>query len=231
MLKKLGIIGGMSWVSTQQYYRLINKLVNESLGRQHSASLLIESVNFQDIISAQIRGDWHRAGLILGDSAKALASVGCGTFLIASNTMHMVFEQTQQAVSIPGINIFDVTAAAINDSKFTKIALLGTRYTMSDPFFRVAYKSRGIDIMVPDGSDAQIVNDIIFKELIHEIIRPESKAACKVVVERLMDRGADAVILGCTELEWILKQEDVYATLFNTTELHSKAAAAWLLAP
>jgi aspartate racemase len=220
----------MSWVSTQQYYRLINKFVNESRGRQHSAPLFIASVNFQDIVNAQTRGDWQAAGAILIECAKGLASAGSGAFLIASNTMHMVYQQTQNAVSIPGINIFDVTAKAIKAAKLEKIALLGTRYTMSNPFFKEAYKSRGIDIMVPDGNDAHTVNEIIFKELIHETIRPESKKACQSVVERLKTRGAEAVILGCTEIEWILKPEDVSLTLFDTTELHARAAADWLLA-
>ena len=221
----------MSWVSTQQYYRLINKLINESRGRQHSAPLFIASVNFQDIVNAQARGDWQGAGTILAACATGLASAGCGAFLIASNTMHMVYQQTQNAVSIPGINIFDVTAAAIKASNLKNIALLGTRYTMSDPFFKDAYKARGISIMVPEANDAYTVNEIIFKELIHETIRPESKKACQGIVERLKDRGAEAVILGCTEIEWILKPEDVAVTLFDTTELHARAAADWLLAP
>jgi len=229
-VKKLGIIGGMSWVSTQQYYRHINKRVNERLGRQHSARLTVASVNFQDIVSAQNRGDWHSAGLILADCARDLASTGCGAFLIASNTMHMVYDQTQQAVSIPGINIFDVTASAIVKSKIDKVALIGTRYTMNDPFFRNAYKTRGIDTMVPDDKDAHIINEIIFKELIHEVVRSDSKKLFINIIDRLTKRGADAVILGCTEIGWLLKEGDVPTLLFDTTELHANAATDWLLA-
>jgi aspartate racemase len=229
LLKKLGIIGGMSWVSTQQYYRLINKKVNEVRGRQHSAPLLISSVNFQDIVNSQTRGDWQTAGEILADCAKELETAGCGAFLIASNTMHKVYEQTQNAVTIPGINIFDVTAKAINASGFKKLGLLGTRYTMSDPFFRDAYNARGIDIIGPQGQDAHALNEIIFKELIHEIVLPQSKLICKNIVERLSAKGADAVILGCTEIEWIIKQEDVPLNVFDTTNLHATAAADWLL--
>jgi aspartate racemase len=229
LLKKLGIIGGMSWVSTQQYYRLINKKVNEVRGRQHSAPLIVSSVNFQDIVNAQTRGDWHTAGVILADCAKELESVGCGAFLIASNTMHKVYEQTQKAVAMPGINIFDVTAKAINASGCKKIGLLGTRYTMQDPFFRDAYHARGIDVIVPEGNDAHALNEIIFKELIHEIVLPQSKLVCKGIVERLSKLGADAVILGCTEIEWVLKQEDVSVKIFDTTCLHATSAADWLL--
>ena len=219
----------MSWVSTQQYYRLINKFVNETRGRQHSAPLFIASVNFQDIVNAQTRGDWQGAGILLAECATSLASTGCGAFLIASNTMHRVYQQIQDAVDIPGINIFDITATAIKKSHFKKIALLGTRYTMSDPFFKDAYQARGIDIMIPEDNDALAVNEIIFKDLIHEIIKPESKAAFQKVVERLKYRGVEAVILGCTEIEWILKPEDVSVPLFDTTELHARAAADWLL--
>jgi aspartate racemase len=143
--------------------------------------------------------------------------------------MHRVYQQIQDAVDIPGINIFDITATAIKKSHFKKIALLGTRYTMSDPFFKDAYQARGIDIMIPEDNDALAVNEIIFKELIHEIIKPESKAAFQKVVERLKYRGVEAVILGCTEIEWILKPEDVSVPLFDTTELHARAAADWLL--
>ncbi len=221
----------MSWVSTQQYYRYINQFVNQSRGRQHSAQLFIGSVNFQDIVNAQNRGDWQAAGDILAVCARGLEAAGCTAFLIASNTMHLVYQHTQKAVDMPGINIFDATAAAINASNHKKFALLGTRYTMSDPFFREAYLSRGIDIIVPEKDDAHALNEIIFKELIHEVIRPESKAICQNMVERLKARGADAVILGCTEIEWILKPADVSLPLFDTTKLHAKAAADWLLAP
>jgi len=219
----------MSWASTLQYYRRINTLINKSRGRQYSAPLVVTSVNFQDIIDAQTRDDWQAAGQILEDCARGLAATGCGTFLIASNTMHKVYEQVMQSVNIPGINIFDVTAAAIKESKYKKIALLGTRYTMYDPFFREAYKSREIDIIVPESKDAHAINMIIFKELIHDKISYESKNVCHDIIGRLINKGVEGIILGCTELESIFIENEASITMFNTAELHANAAAKWLL--
>lgn len=227
--KPLGIIGGMSWVSTQQYYRQINLQINAALGKQHSAPLVVSSVNFQEIIHLQTRGDWDSAGQILAHHGEALERAGCGAFLIASNTMHKTYAHVKRALTIPGINIFDATSAAIRATDLKSVALLGTRYTMTDPFYRDEYKKRGIDVITPDGNDGRIVNEIIFKELIHDVVRTESKAAFVGVIERLIKKGAQAVILGCTEIELLIKPGDVSLPTFDTTALHAQAASEWLL--
>ena len=229
MAVKLGILGGMSWVSTLDYYRLINEKIGRALGRQHSAELLIASVDFQSIIDAQVRGDWIHAGAILAGHAQALERAGASAFLVASNTMHRVIAQVEEAVNIPSLNIFDATAAEIMRSGKKRLGLLGTRYTMDHPFYRSEYERRGIDVIVPDAEDARKVNEIIFRELIHNVVRSESSHIYREIVERLVSRGVDGVILGCTEIGLLLKAEASDVTLFDTSALHASMAVDWLL--
>lgn len=166
-LRTLGILGGMSWVSTVQYYRMINEQVGAALGRQHSASLLVMSQDFQPIVDAQSAGRWEQAGDMLTAQARSLKAGGAQGWLIASNTMHKVFDHIAAAVDLPGLNIFDATASAIVARGISRVALLGTRYTMVDPFFRQQYSQRGVEVLTPEGSAAERVNSIIFHELIH----------------------------------------------------------------
>jgi aspartate racemase len=229
MRKILGILGGLSWVSTQEYYRLINEEVNRRRGRQHSADLLVASVDFQEIVDAQVRGDWAKAGAVLAEKARGLELAGAGAFLIASNTMHLVFEAVQAAVASPGLAIFDAVAAAAKAGGHRRLGLLGTRYTMNNAFFNAAYASRDLEVLSPAPADAVKMNEIIFKELIHGRIRPESKAAYQQVVSKLASAGATAVILGCTEIPLLLRQEDCETPLLDTTALHASRAAEWLL--
>ncbi|NBQ52285.1 MAG: amino acid racemase [Proteobacteria bacterium] len=235
-MNTLGIIGGLSWASTQQYYRLINEEINRVRGRQASAQLLIRSIDFQPVIDAQVRNDWNAAGAFLCEAARDLERGGAKAFLIASNTMHLVYNQVCDAVSIPGLNIFDATAGQITAKGLHKVGLLGTRYTMSLSFFREEYARRGIDVIVPEAKDAARVNAVIFKELIHNQVRPESQKLIWDVMARLRDAGADGVILGCTELELLITEDSVNSNddpgklpIFDTTVHHTKVAAEWLL--
>lgn len=235
-MNTLGIIGGLSWASTQQYYRLINEEINRVRGRQASAQLSIRSIDFQPVIDAQVRNDWNAAGAFLCEAARDLERGGAKAFLIASNTMHLVYNQVCDAVSIPGLNIFDATAGQITAKGLHKVGLLGTRYTMSLSFFREEYARRGIDVIVPEAKDAARVNAVIFKELIHNQIKPESKTLIWDVMARLRDAGAEGVILGCTELELLTGDRPQISTpflediqVYDTTALHAMAAAQWLL--
>lgn len=227
--KRLGIIGGMSWSSTVEYYRLINQTVNKERGRQRSAEIIIASVDFQPIVDAQVKGDWASAGNRLAERAQDLAKAGASAFLIASNTMHKVYDQVRRSVTIEGLNIFDATAAAVHAARCSRVGLLGTRYTMSDHFYRDEYSARGITIVTPRPDDSVRVNDIIFKELIHNTIRPESADFFRGVTQRLADAGVQGVILGCTEISLLLQQEAVDVPLFDTTALHAAEGAKWLL--
>ncbi len=231
--KTLGILGGMSWASTLHYYRAINAAVHAARGRQHSADLLVASVDFQPIIDAQAKDDWDRAAGILADKARGLERAGAGAFLIASNTMHRVLAPVCAAVGIPALDIFDAAAAAVRDAGLRRVGLLGTRYTMSHEFYRREYEVRGLEVLVPAAGDARRVNEIIFKELIHDRALPASAAFFRDVVGRLAAAGAEGVILGCTEIGMLLdprNPQDAAVPLFDTTALHAALGAKWLMA-
>ena len=227
--KPLGILGGMSWVSTQLYYQLINEGIKKRRGKQHSANLLIASVDFQSVIDAQVAGDWEGLGGFLGARALGLGQAGVGAFLIASNTMHLVFDRVAALSGLPGLDIFDAIAVALHRDGRRRIGLLGTRYTMKDPFFLHAYARRGIEVIVPELADANKVNEIIFKELIHGKIKAESAAFYRDVVDRLTAKGADAVVLGCTEIGLLLDVNSSTTPLYDSTILHASMAVDWLM--
>jgi len=227
----LGIIGGLSWASTIQYYRLINLEINRALGRQASAELMVRSVDFQPVIDAQTRGDWQAAGEILVAAARDLERGGAKAFLIASNTMHSCYDQVAREVGIPGINIFDALCETLREKKIDRALLLGTRYTMGMPFYRNEYQRRGIDVTTPEEADARRVNEIIFRELIHDRVRPDSVRYFHELIEREAARGTRAVILGCTELELLARARDasLACQIIDTTSCHASAAAKWMM--
>ena len=224
----LGIIGGMIWASSLLYYKSINLSFNKKRGGQHSAPLLLRNLDFQPIVKAQAKNDWQQAGQILAHAAKQLEQAGCGAVMIASNTMHLVQDDVTAAVSVPLLNIFDCTAAAIKGSGRSRVGLLGTRYTMSNPFFIEQYKKRGIEVMVPADEDRVEVNRIIFEELIKNEVRPASRKLYEQVVANLSTAGAQGVILGCTEISLLLNQAGT-VPLFDTTEIHAQMGVDWLL--
>ena len=231
MVRTLGLLGGMSWESTAEYYRLINQGVAERLGGLHSARLLIHSVDFDDIAALQRVGDWWAAGAMLGDAARGLEHIGAEAIVLATNTMHEVATDIESAIDIPLIHIVDPTGEALARQGIRRAGLLGTRYTMELPFWRERMRERySIEVLVPNKADRALVDRIIFDELCRGRIDAGSRARYVTVTERLQAAGADAVIFGCTEIGLLLRPADVALPAFDTTALHAAAAVSFCLA-
>lgn len=229
-MKTLGIIGGMSWESTVLYYQLINRGIKRELGGLHSAKLLIYSVDFAEIEALQHAGDWDGAGEILNNVAKSLQAAGADLLLIATNTMHKVSAQTLAGIDLPLLHIVDPTAAAISEAGFDKVGLLGTGFTMADDFYKGRMQQQhGINVLVPNEADQSVVHRVIYDELCVGEIKDNSLSAYLEIIERLVEQGAQAVILGCTEITLLVKQQHTAVLLFDTTALHAEAAVTALL--
>jgi aspartate racemase len=220
----IGLIGGMSWQSTAQYYRLANQLVNDRLGGFHSAQCLLHSVDFATIEALQVEGRWTDAGDVLVTAAKSLEAGGADMILICANTMHKVFDQVAAAVSLPILHVADVTAAVVKGSGISTVGLLATKYTMEQAFYRDRLASHGLDVLVPDDDDRATIHRVIFNELVHGVLNDKSRAEFVAIIDRLAARGAHGVILGCTEVELLISQEDTGVPVFPTTRLHIEAA-------
>jgi aspartate racemase len=230
-VRTIGLLGGMSWESTAIYYRLANELVRERLGGLHSARLLLASVDFAEIEEMQVAGDWDRAGAVLAAEASRLELAGADFLLLCTNTMHKVAGAVEDAVSIPLLHLGDATARAVLASGTTSVGLLGTGFTMSQDFYRARLESHGLTVIVPSPEDQQLVHRVIYDELCLGVVREESRAAYVEVVGRLVEQGAEGVILGCTEIEMLIGPEDVEVTTFPTTRLHVEAAVDRALLP
>ena len=228
-MRTLGLIGGMSWESTVPYYRIINECVKQRLGGLHSAKLVLVSVDFAEIEQLQRAGDWHRAGQVLGDYAATLRTAGAEAVVLCTNTMHMVADAIGAGGGLPLLHIADATAQEIRRHGVRWVGLLGTRFTMEQPFYRNRLEGYGIDVLVPDDDDRQRVHDVIFQELCLGKVEPASRAAYRAVMERLVARGAQAIVLGCTEIALLVDAGDARVPLFDTTRIHAEAAAAWAL--
>lgn len=230
-MKTLGLIGGMSWESTIPYYRQINETVRQRLGGLHSARLVLYSENFHDVERLQQAGEWEAAGALLADAARGLQAAGAQGLVLCTNTMHKVAPQIEAAVQIPLLHIADPTAEAIRAAGLTRVGLLGTRFTMEQDFYRDRLTRRhGLDVLVPEAADRETVHRIIYEELCLGRILPASRAAYLAIVARLREAGAEAVILGCTEIALLIEPQHVPAMpLFDTTRLHAEHAAAWAL--
>ena len=226
-MKTIGLIGGMSWESTVTYYQVINEAVKERLGGLHSARCILYSVDFQEIEECQTRGDWEKSARILGDAAKGLEGAGADCIVICTNTMHKVAPQIGERVSIPILHIAEATAEALIDSGITRVLLLGTRYTMQQDFYKEKLVERGIEVMVPGDEDMEIVNRIIFGELCLGVISEESRKEYLRIIEEQKGRGAQGVILGCTEIGLLISQADTELPVFDTTQIHAGRAAEW----
>ena len=226
----IGLIGGMSWHSSAEYYRLANELVNERLGGVHSAQCLLYSVDFAAIEDLQRQARWSDAGDILASAAKGLEAAGADLLLICANTMHKVIDQVSAAVSVPILHVADVVAEAVRAAGLETVGLLGTAYTMEQAFYRDRLASHGLTVLVPDGEDRALVHRVIFDELCFGIVNDGSRAAYLDVVSRMVDRGAQGVILGCTEVELLIHQSDTGLPVFPTTRLHIEAAVERALA-
>ena len=224
-MKTIGLIGGMSWESTIPYYTIINQSIHETLGGLHSAKLILYSVEFDEIEKCQSRGDWQRSADILSDAAKKLELAGADFLLICTNTMHKVYPQIQAQVTIPILHIADATADALASDGVTKVALLGTRYTMQEDFYKSKLVARGFEVLVPEQADIDEVNRIIFEELCVGTLKETSRKTFSCIIDDLKAHGAQAVILGCTEIGLLVKQEHASLPLYDTTVIHASRAA------
>lgn len=224
-MKTIGLLGGMSWESTVSYYQIVNRRIKESLGGLHSARCLLYSVDFQEIETCQTRGDWEKSARILGAAAQALEKGGADFLLICTNTMHKVAPRVQAAVSIPLLHIAEVTAAEILGRGLKRVGLLGTRYTMEEDFYSGILRDKGLEVLIPDAPERAQINEIIFKELCRGEIRAASRQKFQGIVNGLARRGAQGIILGCTEIGLLLGAQDAELPLFDTTVLHAEAAA------
>jgi len=229
-MKTIGMLGGMSWESSIEYERIINEEVRRRLGGVHSADLLIRSYDFAAVEALQEAGEWDTAGRLLGGDAAALERAGADLIVLATNTMHKVAPQIEAAITIPLLHIADTTAEAIQRAGIRTVALLGTRYTMEQDFYRGRLASHGLDVLVPDEPDRTVVRDVIFDELVQGRILDSSKRRYLEIIGRLYERGAEGVIAGCTEIELLVTPDDVDRPYFPTTRLHAMAAVDAALA-
>ncbi len=220
----IGMLGGMSWESSAQYYRLANELVRERLGGLHSARVLLASVDFADIEQLQAAGRWDEAGQLLADAARGLQAGGAELLLICTNTMHKVADQVQAAVDIPLLHLADATAHAITRAGLSTVGLLGTAFTMEQDFYRDRLADHGLTVLVPPAQDRAEVHRIIYQELCLGVLHEESRQLYRGVITRLADAGAEGIVLGCTEIELLIDQEDSPVSVFPTTRLHVQAA-------
>jgi aspartate racemase len=224
-VKTIGLIGGMSWESSQHYYRIINELVRARLGGLHSAQSLMYSVDFHDVEEMQSRGEWQRAGELLADAARRLERGGADFVVLCTNTMHKVADAIRGAVAIPLVHIADATAREIQRAGLTRVGLLGTRFTMEEEFYRGHIRDHhGLDVIVPEDDERQLVHRVIYDELCLGIERQESRARYNEIIQALIARGAQGIILGCTEIMILVKPADVSVPVFDTTTLHAAAA-------
>ncbi|EPD63598.1 aspartate/glutamate racemase family protein [Streptomyces sp. HGB0020] len=223
-MKTIGLIGGMSWESTAEYYRLLNELTRDRLGGLHSARCVLHSVDFAEIEHLQVQGRWAEAAEILAGAARSLEAAGADLMLICTNTMHKVADAVEAAVSIPLLHLADATADAVRASGLTRVGLLGTAFTMEQDFYRGRLEAGGLQVFIPDSAQRRLVHQVIYEELCLGVIKDESRAAYRKVIEDLVAAGAEGIILGCTEIELLIGPEDSPVPVFPTARLHAEAA-------
>ena len=226
-LKTIGLIGGMSWESTVTYYKIINETVKEKLGGLHSAKCILYSVDFQEIEECQANGNWKKSGEILGEAANNLEKAGADFIVICTNTMHKVINQIKEKISIPILHIAEMTAEKILEKGLKNIALLGTKYTMEQDFYKSKLIKKGINVIIPDKNDIEIINEVIYDELCLGTINSDSKKKFLEIVDKLRNKGAEGIILGCTEIGLLIKNEDTDVPLFDTAIIHAEQAAIY----
>ena len=224
-MKAIGLIGGMSWESTVEYYRLINESVKERLGGLHSAKCVLYSVDFAEVEALQRQGQWPQAAQVLVGAAQCVEKAGADFVLICTNTMHKLADTVQAGIGIPLLHIADATAEKVNQAGLQQVGLLGTRFTMEEDFYRGRLAGEfGLEVMIPDAKDREMVHRIIYEELCVGAIRPESRGQVADIMSRLVEMGAQGIILGCTELGLLVGPEDCRVPLFDTTRVHALAA-------
>ncbi|KMK76688.1 hypothetical protein AB990_13630 [Alkalihalobacillus pseudalcaliphilus] len=230
-MKKIGLIGGLSWESTADYYKRINEYVKNQYGGLHSAKCLVYSFNFHEVVELQNNGRWQEATEEMITAAQSLEKAGAELVIICTNTMHLMAKEVQEAISIPLIHIVDVIAESIKSHGFSKIGLLGTRFTMEKDFYKEKLEEHGIETIIPTEEDRAIVHHVIYDELCQGIVCPNSKASYQAIIERLASRGAEGVILGCTEIPLLISEHDTLIPLFDSTKLHAEYATKLALLP
>jgi aspartate racemase len=232
LVKTIGLIGGMSWESTIPYYRQINETIREHLGGLHSAKIVLYSVDFHEIEQLQHAGDWDAAGTILAEAARSLEVAGADFLVLCTNTMHKVAARIQASVAIPLLHIADPTAAEIKRAGLSTVGLLGTQFTMEQAFYRDRLSEHhGLRVIVPEPDDRAVIHRIIYDELCLGLVKAESRSEYRRVMKNLAARGAQAIILGCTEISLLVNQEDAEVPLFDTTAIHARMAAEEALRP
>ncbi len=230
-MKTIGLLGGLSWESSREYYRIINEAVRERLGGVHSAACILYSVDFAEIETLQHQNRWEEAGSLLSRGAEHVERAGAELLLICSNTMHRAAEAIEGRLTIPLLHIADPTAEAINMHGIRTIGLLGTRFTMEQPFYRGRLESKyGLNVLIPPAAERLVVHEIIYHELVRGIITPESRHRYQEIIAGLISRGAKGIILGCTEIMLLIHPDDVPVPTFDTTTLHALAAVNIALA-
>ena len=228
-MKKLGLIGGISWVSTIDYYKLINQGINEKLGGLHFAECIIYSFNYADIKLNNDNNDWDKTLAMLSKAAEHLKNAGAEAIVLCANTMHMIADQVQESVKLPLIHIAAETAKAIQKQDLKKVGLLGTRFTMEQDFFKSKLTEQGISTIIPGSEDRNFIHETIFEELGRGIIKEDTKQHYISIINSLLKEGAEGIILGCTEIPLLISQQDVDVQLFDTTRIHSAAAVRFAL--
>jgi len=228
-MRTLGLLGGMSWESTLPYYRYVNERVRERLGGLHSAKLVLYSVDFAEIERLQHLGDWDAAGRVLADAAQALERAGAQALVLCTNTMHRVLDVVEPAIRMPVIHIADATARRIRESSFSKVGLLATRFTMEQDFYRGRLEANGLEVLVPDADERTEIHRIIYEELCLGVIRDASRDTYRTIMANLVARGAEGLILGCTEIGLLVGASDTTVPVFDTTRIHADTAVDWAL--
>lgn len=229
-MKTIGLLGGMSWESTAEYYRLLNEFTRERLGGLHSARCVLYSVDFAEIEQLQARGRWDEAGEVLAAAARSVEAAGADLVLMCTNTMHKVADQVLAAVSIPLLHLADATADAVRAQGLHRVGLLGTAFTMEQDFYRGRLAAAGLDVYVPDAEGRALVHRVIYEELCLGVVREESRTAYREVIGDLVAAGAEGIVLGCTEIELLVGAEDSPVPVFPTARIHAAAAVRAALA-
>ncbi len=228
-MKTIGLIGGTSWYSTIDYYRIINEKVNEHLGNNASAKILLYSVNYGEIVTLTQQGNWIAIETIISEAAIKLENAGADYMLLCANTMHVIADKVQAAINIPLLHIADVVLKAVEEKNINKVLLLGTKYTMQSSFYADRLQKNGIEIVIPNQEDIEIINSSIYNELGKGLLLPETKKNYLNIIDRYIGLGVQGVILGCTEIPLLIKQVDTAIPVFDTMLLHATAAAGFVL--
>jgi aspartate racemase len=229
-MKTIGMIGGMSWESSLEYYRIVNETIKIRLGGFHSAKCILYSVDFEEVERLQHLGDWDELTRLMIDAARRLEGAGADFLIICTNTMHKMADEVQEVIRIPILHIVDVTAEAIRANEEMRVGLLGTKFTMEQDFYKGRLRDKhGLEVLIPGEEERQVVHDILYSELCLGDIKELSKGKFKNIIQNLVDRGAQGVILGCTEIPLIVSQDDYAIPVYDTTRLHAQAAVDFAL--